>query len=343
MTILSVAIIGAGNMAGGFDEKKQKNDIGVYSHAGAYKVHGGFELKTVYDPSRERAESFCKIWKVNCIANRIEEIFDSYHDIISVCSPDSSHFYIVRDIIAHRCCRTIFVEKPLALEIGQIDELIRHSTSNGIRIVVNSQRRYEPQHREIREFIVSGARKLLSVTCHYMKGLHHIGVTMVDTISYLFGYPNDVLAYNRVYNNEIGEYSYEFILFYHNFTVSVKTVDTESCFYNYHIFEIDLLFSDKRLTLVNNSQGLRVAPVTSYSYSGVKILNEREAKYQETDYKYSMVEAIKYLYNITTGETPHEINTPQSSYNNCVIINKIIESFNGGSMKIHLEEEQWKK
>ena len=44
MNSLSVAIIGTGNIAGGYDEKKQGGDIGIYTHAGAYAAHGGFEL-----------------------------------------------------------------------------------------------------------------------------------------------------------------------------------------------------------------------------------------------------------------------------------------------------------
>ena len=341
--LLSVAIIGTGNIAGGFDEKKRSEDTGIYSHAGAYTAHGGFELKTVFDLNGERAESFRNIWKAGSTANSLDEIYAGHHDVISVCSPDSTHFDIVREIIAHRCCSTIFVEKPLALEISQIDELIRLAASSKIRIAVNSQRRNEPQHREIREIIASHSGELLSVTCHYMKGLHHIGVTMVDTLSYLCGYPDAVLAYNRVYNQEIVDYSYEFVLFYSNFTAAVKTIDAEGFFYNYHIFEIDLLFSDKRLALVDISQGLRETPVTDYSYSGVKVMNEREATYRETGYKYSMLEAIRYIYDITTGKLAHEINTPQSSYNNSLIINKIIESFDRGSKKLNLEQDLWKK
>src|SRR5208283_2974974 len=97
--ILSVAIIGAGNIAGGFDEKKRDSEVGIYTHAGAYTVHGGFELKTVFDPNEERAESFRHIWKASCSASKIDEIYDSYHDVISVCSPDSTHFDVVRKLL----------------------------------------------------------------------------------------------------------------------------------------------------------------------------------------------------------------------------------------------------
>ena len=340
---LSVAIIGAGNIAGCFDEKKQGNDSGVYTHAGAYVAHGGFELKTVFEPESERGEAFQRFWGIGNLANDIEQIYNSYHDVISVCSPDNTHFDIVRKILSACCCRTLFVEKPLAIELSQIEEIVHLAEESGIHIVVNFQRRNESQHQAIRNYILSNNQELLSVTGCYMKGLHHVGVTMIDTISYLCGYPDALLTFSRSFNQEIADYSYEFILYYQNFTVVVKSTDVDRFRYNYHFFEIDLLFTDRRMTIVDMSQGLRNSFVTEYAYSGVKIMNEREAQYLETGYRLSMVEAIAYLYDISTGKRAHEINTPKSSYNNNLLMKCIVESFNRGSVKTDMEQGQWKR
>lgn len=340
---LSVAIIGTGNIAGGFDEKKRDEDTGIYSHAGAYAAHGGFDLKTVYDPDQERAENFRQTWQASGTAADLDVLCGCYHDVISICSPDSTHFDIMRQIMDQRCCSTIFAEKPLALEIGQIEELISLAASSGIRIVVNFQRRNETRHREIREAIASRPQELLSVTCHYIKGLHHIGVTMLDTLCYLCGYPEAVLAFNRVFNKESGDYSYEFVLFYPGFTVTAKTIDSESYYYNYHIFEIDMLFLDKRMALVDSSQWVRESAVTSFAYSGVKVISEHEATYRETCFKTSMLDAVGYIYDITTDLVAHETNTPCTSYNNHLIINRIVESFDRGSIKLNMEQDLWKK
>ena len=340
---LSVAIIGTGNIAGGYDEKKQGGDTGIYTHAGAYAAHGGFELKTVFDLDKERAEGFCHTWKAGCTAIDLGEIYGSNHDVISICTPDHTHFDIVRNILAAGCCRTIFIEKPLATGLAQIEELIRLAVQNNIQMVVNFQRRNEPVHGEIRDLIASRPGELLSVTGYYMKGVQHIGITMIDTLIYLCGYPSAVQAYNRVLNLEVGDYSYEFILYYPGFTAAVKTTETDNFIYNYHIFEIDMLFTDRRLALLDNSQRVRETPVTGYAYSGVKVLNEREAQYRETGYKFSMKDAVGYIHDITTGKMAHEVNTPQFSYNNMLIIDRIIESFDRGSVKLNFEPGPWKK
>lgn len=343
MEQLSVAIIGAGDIAGGYDEKKRHGDDGVYSHAGAYAKHGGFTLRTVCDMDNVRAENFCCTWKASAPFASLDEICVRFHDVVSVCTPDHTHFGIVRDILAAGCCRTVFVEKPLGNEPSQIEELIRLAKEKNIHLVVNFQRRVESQHREIRDVIQSSPDNLLSATGCYMKGLRHIGVTMIDTLCYIFGYPDAVLAFNRVFNHETEDFSYEFVLFYPRFTVAVKTTDAERFYYNYHIFEIDLLLRDRRWALVNISQGLRESPVTPYSYSEVKIINDREAQYRETSYKSSMLDTVGYIHDITKGRLPHVVNTPQSSWNNLQIISRIIESYEGGSVKIHFEHELWKR
>ncbi len=209
--------------------------------------------------------------------------------------------------------------------------------------MVNFQRRNEVVHRELQELVAARPGQLLSVSGHYMKGLRHIGITMIDTLIMLCGHPLSVLAYSRAFNQEAGEYSYEFILYFDGFTAGIKTVDREKAGYNYHIFEIDLLFADGRKTLVDISQGLREAAVTPYAYSGVKIMNEHQAVIRETDYRFSMKHAVAYLHDVTGSKAPHTTNTPQSFYNDLLVVEKVIESFERGSVKLDFEAGQWKK
>jgi predicted dehydrogenase len=343
MTPLSVAIIGAGNIAGGYDEKKLSDDQGVYTHAGAYRAHGNFELRTVFDPDGERAASFARIWQVGQVAGDLDEIYRRFHDVVSVCSPDDAHYETARQLLLAKCCHTIFVEKPLTKNFNQIGELIQLAKDAGIHIVINFQRKNEEEHRRIHDIIAAHPENLLSVSGHYMKGLVHSGITIIDSLSYLCGLPDAVLTYNKVFNQEIADYSYEFVLFYPNFTSSIKTTDAERFRYNYHIFEMDFLFADRRLTLVDISQGIREAPVTDYAYSGVKVMNDRAAQVRDTKYKVSMVDGVAYVHDVTTGMIPHLLNRPESSYNNSLIVNHIIESYDRGSIKLPFETAKWKK
>ncbi len=111
MNVLSVAIVGAGNVAGGYDENKQPGAQGVYSHAAAYQAHGGFRLNAVLDYDPQRATQFAARWDVPQIAESLGTLCGMRHDVISVCTPDDTHVEIARELLKARCCSTLFVEK----------------------------------------------------------------------------------------------------------------------------------------------------------------------------------------------------------------------------------------
>jgi predicted dehydrogenase len=325
---LTVAIIGTGQIAGGFDQNKRPEDKGVYSHAGAYQKDGRFILKTVYDLDKNKAKKFKDHWQVENIAKSLNEIIEAKHDIVSVCTPDFTHFEIIKALLQNSSAKTIFAEKPLALAENQINEINKLAKSKRINVVVNFQRRFSKSFLFLQDQIKHNKNKLLAVNCFYIKGLDHIGITMIDTLLSLCGMPKGVLTYNRVYNKQVKEYSYEFILYFDKFNITVKTIDSAEYFYNYHIFEFDFLFTNQRIICNANSNQIETKEITEYAYSGVKVLNDQKTKKTDTDYKQSMLLAVEYIYKITDTKTKHSINTIQDYLNNLNVITAIKESHN---------------
>jgi len=340
---LSVAIIGAGDIAGGYDRRRADHALGIYTHAGAYRESGQFSLKMVFDVNARRARDFAHYWRIERTCENLDEICAARHDVVSVCTPDDTHYGIIKRLLQSRCCTAIFSEKPLAADFSRVEELASLAEDAGVRLVVNHQRRHDPVHRQIRDRIQQGREKVLSASAHYMKGLRHIGVTMVNTLTYLCGYPQAVLTFNRVLNPEINEHSFEFVLYYDGFTAAVKTTDAERFQYNYHIFEIDLLFADGRVATVGNSRYVRETPVGGYAYSGVKMLDETRSTMRQTDYDRSMCRAVDYLYGITAGTQAHDLNTSGESYNDMLILSRIAESYDSGCEKLIMDHDKWKK
>jgi predicted dehydrogenase len=324
---LTVALIGAGRIAGGYDTGKVPGDQGIYTHAGAYTKDGRFRLKMICDTDLSRAEAFRGQWSVEAATSDLHEVYHGHHDIVSVCTPDASHFEIISELVGGRAAKTIFAEKPLALTQDEIMEINRTAQENKVNVVVNFQRRFDPAHARLKDLIQAGPERLLAVNAYYMKGLEHNGVTLVDTVTYLCGLPRSVLAYNRTFNNEIRSYTYEFILFFDSFNVTVKTIDSAAAGYRYHIFEIDMLFDDQRVIINDNSRTIETRSVIDYAYAGVKALDDRRPHYEESGYRRSMLDAVAYLHAITTGERAHTQNTPDNSYTNKLILNAIVQSY----------------
>lgn len=333
---LTASIIGAGNIAGGFDEKKLDDNNSVFSHAGAYKKSGKFILKNIFDLDLKRSEEFAQYWDVQNIVKSEDEIINSYQDVISICSPDRFHFKTLKNIILNKSCKTVFVEKPLGLTIGEVDEIYRLSRNSDINIMVNFQRHFDKTYNNL-DFLNN---KVLSVNSYYVKGLNHIGITMIDTLIMLFGYPESVYTYSKVYNSEIKDFTYEFILFYKDFNITVKSID-ESQEYNYHIFDIEILTKNGKIVFTDNGNTLFKFNLSSYAYSGVKVLTKNPIQI-DTEYGISMLNSIEYLYDITNSEKIHNINTVVISYNNQLLLDRIVESFDQ-EKKVILEETLWKK
>ncbi|MBU2699176.1 putative dehydrogenase [Sporomusaceae bacterium BoRhaA] len=342
MKKLSVAIIGAGQIAGGYDQQKINGDQGIYTHAGAYMAHGGYELTSICDVNQDQAAQFQKYWKVEHKVTDIDKLLESYHDVVSVCTPDATHYELVKRLLLSHCCKTVFVEKPLALNLQEIAELLELANANQCHIVVDFQRQYEIYHKQIRSQLAQAMESVLTVNAYYIKGLEHIGVTMIDTLVFLFGLPEAVLTYNRVYNQEIRDYTYEFIFYYSQFNVTVKTVDSEAYHYNYHIFEIDMLLTDQRIVINDNSRQILVRTVTDYAYSGVKVLNDREPLVNDTKYQYSLIDAVDYISQITNSQRNHDVSTPVQSFNTKLLIDAIVKSYIN-HQKVCLEEKKWKR
>lgn len=339
---LSVAILGAGLIAGGYDENRSASDDGTYSHAGAYLKDGRFTLQTVCDLDLPRAEEFKKRWQVLSATGNLDEVLGARHDVVSLCTPDATHFALIRELIGRSCCRTILAEKPLALTLPETEEVARLSRDSGVNVVVNFQRHFDPCHEELRRTVAADPARLLSGSALYIKGLEHIGVTMIDTLLFLLGAPRQVYAFNRVFNRQVHDYSYEFILYYDGFTVTVKSADSEDSLYNYHVFEIDLLFKERRVTINDNSRQLVTRGLVDYAYSGVRVLDDRTPAQTATGYGSSMLGVADYVYRITTGAAPHTVNTPQASCLNKLIVDTIISSYEKDS-KLIIGASSWKK
>lgn len=341
--MLSVAIIGTGQIAGGYDQAKlEQNTQGVFTHAGAYRKSGKYFLETVCDLDGQRASAFQAYWGFSKRVNRIEEVCGTFHDVISICTPDETHYPIIKALIEAQCCKCIFIEKPIAQTLGQIQEITELAASKNIAIVVNFQRRFDTVLAGVREKIIARSSYPLAVTGYYIKGLDHIGTTMLDTITYMLGYPRAVFGYNKIFNQQVQGDTYEFILFYEDFNVTVKTVDSARYEYSYHIFELDLLMRDERVCINDNSRQVEVRRLADYVYSGVRVLDDHHLVQVETEYDVSMLHSVSYIHNVVTDCGRHTINTPEIAYNVKLIIEKIKQSYEF-QQTIDIKVSEWKK
>ncbi len=100
---LSVLIVGCGAIAGGYDARRPRRakSAGVFTHAGAYRAHGGFRLAACVEPIASRRKAFMARWNV---AQGFASLADCLEaglafDVASVCAPTPLHTAILEALL----------------------------------------------------------------------------------------------------------------------------------------------------------------------------------------------------------------------------------------------------
>lgn len=107
-------------------------------HAAKYMRLPGVTLSAIADPSHEARRQ-------NAMTLRAP-VFADWHDllgqvdIVSVCTPASTHAEIVRAFLS--AGTHVLVEKPIATELDEADELVRLAAEVGLVLTVGHQERY---------------------------------------------------------------------------------------------------------------------------------------------------------------------------------------------------------
>ena len=125
------AIIGTGKIAGSF-------------HARACSKLRSIYLEAACDIDLKRLNKFCKSWGVKDKYKDVHELLDKKKlDIIVLCTPNQTHFSLVRDILrhAHRP-RILLVEKPLCLNKAELTGISKILKNVDTKLIVNHKYRF---------------------------------------------------------------------------------------------------------------------------------------------------------------------------------------------------------
>src|SRR5678816_1243402 len=110
--MLKVAIIGCGNIAGGYDKHSRPNDF--YTHVKAYKANKNCRVTAVFDTDPQAVKNFTSTWKIDKgYTNLSQMLEESKPDVVSICSPNQFHCEQIR-LCVDAGVKTILCEKPIS-------------------------------------------------------------------------------------------------------------------------------------------------------------------------------------------------------------------------------------
>jgi myo-inositol 2-dehydrogenase/D-chiro-inositol 1-dehydrogenase len=75
-------------------------------------------------------------------------------DAVVVCTPTATHYQVLMDVAATG--RPIFTEKPIDLDLANIDRINADVARRGLPMMVGFQRRYDPDFRRVRDLVRAG-------------------------------------------------------------------------------------------------------------------------------------------------------------------------------------------
>lgn len=267
------AIIGCGEIAGGYDEKSDFRH--TFTHAGAYKRHPRFELRAIAENRRSRLLKFQKIWNIEKAYPDYRKLLEKEElDLVSVSVPDQLHFSVVKDILEHSSAKCILEEKPIASTTKEAMELLELCRRNKASLFINYNRLWDPIHICIKKIISDGLMgKLEGSIAYYVRGIKHNGTTMISTLKFLLGCDVDKVQALKICGLETREdYAVDGLLFFNN-GARVLLIAADKSGYGHSTFEIDLMGNMGRVRLIDNGFKTEIYKTDVYRrYPGVREL-----------------------------------------------------------------------
>ena len=295
--VLSVLIVGCGDIAGGYDERA--HDGGARTHAGAYAADGRFEVRACVEPDAERRAAFMAYWNVPNGYPDLDSCLtaEGAFDVASLCVPTAHHADALARLLTADV-RLVFAEKPLTEDAEGSGEIVAAFAAAGTPLCVNYLRRWDRRVQQLRAEIAAGDwGGVQAVGGLYAKGLRNCGSHFFDLVYYLIGpmTPGPVLG--RVDDDRADDPTLSVALRLDG-GQPVTLIGTHSD--RFFPFEIDLVMENGRITLEDLGGKLRLRRVRQHAeYVHQASLDDGET--ETTGLSGAMVGAVGNIYDHLMG------------------------------------------
>jgi predicted dehydrogenase len=179
-------VIGCGRI--GFEFDKDPNRKYIATHTGAYNYVKDIELVAVCDIDKKRLKGCMERWNIPAGYSDLKEMLKRENlDILSICTLSSTHYPILKEAVKYPL-KAIFCEKPIADNKKNAEKMLKLCGERKIILQVDHQRRFDPLHMDLREFLKSKKMgDVQQVNAYYTAGVKNTGSHMFDLLRCFFG------------------------------------------------------------------------------------------------------------------------------------------------------------
>jgi len=258
---LRAAIIGCGYIGGAV------SPAGVISHAGAVRALDGIDLVAASDPDAEARRRFAEAWHVDALYGDHREMLAAARaDVVSICTPTALHVAVARDAI-NAGARALWLEKPIADTLAEVDALAQLAGERGVAVAVNYLRAWDAGCQRMVRSVASGdVGSVLAVRGTYTKGLLHNGAHLVQLLCAALGRPLRVAS-------TAGHTERVAIDFAADVTADLVGLGDPG----YSLHELDFVAAEGRWRMLSSGERIELRrPAPSASFPGFRVLERAD-------------------------------------------------------------------
>lgn len=252
------AVIGLGNMGMLYDLEPQRPHPST--HVFAYEMSFGFRLICGIDSDERKKEILHDVSVEAMFYSSLEEAISTGIlndvDVISICTPPSTHLDILLKLIELGIGKILFCEKPVVKEMKEADELIKAVRESDVIVIPNISRRWNTGLRQVRELIESKKHGALEkINIRYTRGIYNTGAHLFDLLKMWTGSPiQRVFTLGKTKTSAYPEKTFSFY-FEQCDGVSgyAEAVDDRK----YYLFDIDFYCTEGKIEMRNSGDDIR--------------------------------------------------------------------------------------
>jgi len=158
------------------------------AHIEAYEGLSEIELVAACDRDRARLDDYGERFGIGALYEDFEEMLaQEQPDIVHIVTPPTIREEVIEPAARHGV-RAVAVEKPIALDIPQAQRIKRIADETGIKIAVNTQRRYFKKCRDLKKVLMDGKiGDIRFIRCVTKGNILSMGPHMVDLVIFFLG------------------------------------------------------------------------------------------------------------------------------------------------------------
>ncbi|MFN8453970.1 MAG: inositol 2-dehydrogenase [Anaerolineae bacterium] len=141
-TKINLGLIGAGRIGR------------VHAENISYRIPAA-RITAVADVFVEAAQKCAADFQIPTVMQDPQQIFaDPHIDAVIICSSTDTHAQFIEQ--AARAGKHIFCEKPIALDLGKIDQALKAVAESGVKLQIGFNRRFDPNFKQARDMVAAG-------------------------------------------------------------------------------------------------------------------------------------------------------------------------------------------